>query len=147
MKRSPLFDTLSPDVDGLRTRAVVDTICLSVASDGYITEEEQEAAIQILTRDLAVTSEEAEDLATRAFSRIQTNGLDATMAAIAEAVPAPGDRLALLKAAAVLQSVDDHLRPHQENDFLYRLAAVLDVEHDEVDAIVDAVAVDITGRR
>ena len=142
MTRNELLHDLSPDADDLRTRAVIDTICLSLASDGYITEEEQEAAVAILTRDLEITAQEAQDLATRAFSRIQTNGLEASMASIAEAIVSPGDRRALLEAAAVVQYVDDTITP-EEDDFLYQFADCLGIEHDEVDAIVDRVEADL----
>lgn len=116
-------------------RAAVDAVCLSVVSDGEMSDEEHEAASAYVAEMMDTSDEEASRIVDQVFERIEEEGADALIASIAERL-AEGDarRMAFL-AAAFVQYLMGHL-DDGDDDFVMQLSSALDLSDDEVEELL-----------
>ncbi len=118
-------------------QALVNAMCLSIAADGEVTDEELEQALG-LAIDLPGLAGKSQDDAlayvARAFDQLKTDGMDTCMLNVAKMLDA-GERVHAFRLAAAVQYIDGQITS-QENEFLAAFRDVLEIDPDEADEII-----------
>src|SRR5688500_226238 len=120
------------------TRALVSSLCMSICSDGEVTDEEVDHALSIAMELPGVRGhgqEEVEGLLEEAFQALQQHGLDVCMVEVARALPDPQTREEAFALAALIQYADGKIT-EGEDDFLAAFRDVLEIESARADAIL-----------
>lgn len=137
---SNLFGDLA-DPDAVH-QPIIDLVCLSIVSDGVITEQEIAQAHAFAADMMGVQESRAAALVDLAFERIERDGFHKALETAAAELHLDQHREAAFLAAAWVQHADGHIA-RQEEDFLALLARALHLEValcDEMLAYVEAQA-------
>jgi hypothetical protein len=135
---SNLFGDLA-DPDAVH-QPIIDLVCLSIASDGVITEQEIAQAHTFAVDMMGVQEPRVAALVDHTFERIERDGFHKTLETAAAQLHLDQHREAAFLAAAWVQHADGHVA-RQEEDFLALLARALHLEValcDEMLAYVEA---------
>jgi uncharacterized tellurite resistance protein B-like protein len=116
-------------------RAAVDAVCLSVVSDGEMSDEEHETSVAYIAEMLDISDEDAAKTVDHVFERIEEEGADAVLASIAERLSDHESRRLVFLAAAFIQHLVGHL-DDGEDDLLDQLAAAFDLSDEDVEELL-----------
>ena len=119
-------------------QALVNAMCLSVAADGEVTNEELEQALG-MAMDLpglkGKPQGEVEKYVERAFQQLKADGMERCMVNVAKTLATPEEREHAFTLAAAVQYIDGGIS-EQENEFLAAFRDYLDIDPDRADAIL-----------
>jgi tellurite resistance protein len=125
-------------------QALVNAMCLSIASDGEVTDEELEQALG-MAMDLpglaGKQQDEVEGYVARAFDQLKSEGMDTCMKNVARMLEGD-ERMHAFTLAAAVQYIDGKITD-QENDFLAAFRDMLEIEPDRADAIIADIEKDL----